>query len=560
MPNIEAQNILKRIDSVINAFDLIALKPQVRACHQQVEKSKGISVAVFGRFKAGKSSFINNLIGRAILPVGVIPITAVVTIIRYSPKEKCTVQFLNGSSQVIAITEIKDYVSESNNPNNQKNVAAIEIELPELKKFAPLEFIDTPGIGSAFAHNTETTHKWMPNVVAAVVAISADAPLSESDIQFLKELYVYTPQIVLLITKSDLFSTAQLSEIIAFVRNLLSNRLGIEYPIYPYSIKPEFEPFREQLEEAFLRPLIQDRETTANRILNHKLISLINQILDYLRIALTASTQQDSSRSALRLLLDEERQNFGLLQTEVASISRELANSALDFYLSQLQTTQDDLKNRIIRELDQQFPNWKHLRIPQMLDAWRDWVRKFLVSELKNISLHHRPMFCTPLYRAQQHLTRILNAFYNRLASQVNKALGIAIQPREFSLSINEPKDPPVDVSFAFDAAFTSIGWIMPKWLFRKTIEKNLLRKACWEVEKNVSRLCADWKSRIQIEIDRLSKLTENYATNELDTLEKMVNQQASMVPELTQTIQELTELKTFLTIEPQEPVLSKPV
>src|ERR1035441_6578997 len=42
-----------------------------------------ISVAVLGRFKAGKSSFLNHFIGRNVLPVGVVPVTAVVTVIRY---------------------------------------------------------------------------------------------------------------------------------------------------------------------------------------------------------------------------------------------------------------------------------------------------------------------------------------------------------------------------------------------------------------------------------------------------------------------------------------------
>jgi GTPase SAR1 family protein len=46
-----------------------------------------ITIAILGRFKAGKSSFINHFIGRSILPVGVVPVTTVVTEIRFGPTE-----------------------------------------------------------------------------------------------------------------------------------------------------------------------------------------------------------------------------------------------------------------------------------------------------------------------------------------------------------------------------------------------------------------------------------------------------------------------------------------
>src|ERR1700733_3811929 len=50
-----------------------------------------ITVAVLGRFNAGKSSFLNHFIGRSIFPVGVVPITAVVTEVRYGVREEARV-------------------------------------------------------------------------------------------------------------------------------------------------------------------------------------------------------------------------------------------------------------------------------------------------------------------------------------------------------------------------------------------------------------------------------------------------------------------------------------
>ena len=196
---------------------LANLQPQIAACHNQFHAHNGIDVAVFGRFKAGKSSFLNHLTGRAVLPIGVVPLTAVITRLRHGETDRAEVRFLNGTAKQIPFKEIGLYVGENENPDNQKQVAAVEVELPELKPFAPLQFVDTPGLGSAFAHNTEVALNWLPNVGAAIVAVSSDAPLSERDLALLDELRRHTPKIVLLLTKADLLTEAQRAEVLSFV-------------------------------------------------------------------------------------------------------------------------------------------------------------------------------------------------------------------------------------------------------------------------------------------------------------------------------------------------------
>ena len=89
------------------------------------------------------------------LPIGVVPLTAVITRLRFGPAERATVNFLDGTTKKIPIKEIGLYVGEKENPDNQKQVASLEVELPALQPFAPLQFVDTPGLGSAFMHNTE---------------------------------------------------------------------------------------------------------------------------------------------------------------------------------------------------------------------------------------------------------------------------------------------------------------------------------------------------------------------------------------------------------------------
>jgi len=71
----QAADILDRIANSADELKLASLRPQIVACRNQLHAHNGIDVAVFGRFKAGKSSFLNHLTGRDVLPIGVVPLT-----------------------------------------------------------------------------------------------------------------------------------------------------------------------------------------------------------------------------------------------------------------------------------------------------------------------------------------------------------------------------------------------------------------------------------------------------------------------------------------------------
>ncbi len=184
-------------------YEISALSGLLASTRASVGQDE-ISVAVLGRFKAGKSSFLNHFIGRNILPVGVVPVTAVVTEIRYGAREEARVHHRDGRDPEVPLDQIGGYISEKENPENTKQVDLITVELPELRRFRGLKFVDTPGLESALSHNTQTSLDWLPNVGLALVAVSVDPPLSQRDIDLLKSLYQYTPKVGVLLTKADL--------------------------------------------------------------------------------------------------------------------------------------------------------------------------------------------------------------------------------------------------------------------------------------------------------------------------------------------------------------------
>jgi predicted GTPase len=80
LPLEQGLHVVKQIKT---EFRLDSLLPQILALSRSLPDRRVLNVAVVGRFKAGKSSFLNDLIGREVLPVDVLPATSVITQVSY---------------------------------------------------------------------------------------------------------------------------------------------------------------------------------------------------------------------------------------------------------------------------------------------------------------------------------------------------------------------------------------------------------------------------------------------------------------------------------------------
>lgn len=110
---------------------------------------------VLGQFKRGKSSLMNAVLGRHLLPVGVRPLTSAITVQKYGPSEKLVVHREGTlSPEEVPISCLGDYVTEKGNPGNEKRVSRARLELPLPFLRRGLEFVDTPGVGSSIEANS----------------------------------------------------------------------------------------------------------------------------------------------------------------------------------------------------------------------------------------------------------------------------------------------------------------------------------------------------------------------------------------------------------------------
>src|SRR4030065_1605100 len=138
------QALLPRIQEICNQFHIVSLNRQIAACENLLHQNQLIDVVILGQFKSGKSSFLNSLIGKPILPVGVIPVTTTITRVQYGKRERAIVRHFDGQQTDVDIGAIEDFTSEAKNPANQKNVEVVDLELPSLEKYAGLRLVDTP--------------------------------------------------------------------------------------------------------------------------------------------------------------------------------------------------------------------------------------------------------------------------------------------------------------------------------------------------------------------------------------------------------------------------------
>src|ERR1039458_6570590 len=357
LANSPLQSALDLAADVAARYEISALSGLLASARASVGQDE-ISVAVLGRFKAGKSSFLNHFIGRNILPVGVVPVTAVVTEIRYGAREEARVHHRDGRGPEVPLHQIAAFISEKENPENAKQVDLISVELPELRRFRSLKFVDTPGLESALSHNTQTSLDWLPNVGLALVAVSVDPPLSQRDIDLLKSLYQYTPKVGVLLTKADLLSEPELREVVEYVHAQLARSLSGTPRVFPYSIKPGFERFRQALEAELVGATLERFAEERASILLRKMDTLLRECVDYLALSLKSAEMVQSERQALKQQVIGEKEIVDEVKSAIRLVVQHAAAGTRCMVSHRLETHQNDLERALLEAFEREFPKW----------------------------------------------------------------------------------------------------------------------------------------------------------------------------------------------------------
>jgi GTPase SAR1 family protein len=259
-------------------------------------------LAVLGQFKRGKSTLVNALLGKAVLPTAIVPLTSIPTFLHGGEQLAARVFFNDGKPEehfsgpdAGALAEfLARFVTESANPHNRLGVRQVEVtyRAPVLEKGVAL--IDTPGIGSTFRHNTEATINFLPQCDAALFVVSADPPITEVEVEFLKLAHRKLSRLFFVLNKADYLDADERKAAVEFLQRVLCEQVGFATPppVYCASARQGLAARREGNSAAWQESGMAEIEY---------------RIVDFLLTEKTEVLNSAVSRQAVDLLADVER-------------------------------------------------------------------------------------------------------------------------------------------------------------------------------------------------------------------------------------------------------------
>jgi GTP-binding protein EngB required for normal cell division len=212
-----------------------------------------LRVLVAGEAKRGKSTLVNALLGRSVLPSGVTPLTALATAVRYGRDEGVTAVLGDGRAERYPLSALDDLVTERGNPGNRRKLASVTVMVDAPLLARGVELVDTPGTGSVYAHNTAEAELALETMDAAVFVLTADPPVSASERDLMSRVARLSVSMFVVLNKADYLSadarpraadsgldghrSSELAEALEFTASVAAEAANHDVPLYPLSAR-----------------------------------------------------------------------------------------------------------------------------------------------------------------------------------------------------------------------------------------------------------------------------------------------------------------------------------
>ncbi|MBI9082800.1 MAG: dynamin family protein [Desulfobacterales bacterium] len=163
--------------------------------------SEPVLFVVVGEIKAGKSSFINALLGKEVCAVDPAPCTDVIQQIVYAPEP--------------FESDINDHVKRIGLPVDILNQIAI---------------VDTPGTNTVIAHHQEITERFIPNASLVLFVFPAKNPHTRSAWELLEVVTeAWRKRVIFVLQQADLATDRELAVNLEKVKEYATER-GVDHP------------------------------------------------------------------------------------------------------------------------------------------------------------------------------------------------------------------------------------------------------------------------------------------------------------------------------------------
>lgn len=285
--------LLQLLAQIIERHRLIEFRAPLSQLVEQIE-SPAYEMAFFGRVSAGKSSLLNRMIGRDLLPTGVTPVTAVPTRIKNGQNSTLSVWTTESGLRREDIDRLADYVTEAKNPGNEKHVTRLLVELPIPLLPEEAVLVDTPGLGSLALEGATETLAYLPRCDLGVVLIDASSSLHPDDLATLDALRSASIESFAILSKIDLVSEADRDHLLAYTKTQIRQQVNDDIEVTALSSHPAFRPLLQEWVHTHMEPRIAQARQLALESSRRKARRLCSRILQ----ALDAIANRSQGRRA----------------------------------------------------------------------------------------------------------------------------------------------------------------------------------------------------------------------------------------------------------------------
>ena len=184
----EKQDLQQLVKKVL-ALDYIIKENRTQAALQELQQDMEndfFTVVVLGEFKRGKSTFINALLQKELLPTDVLPETATINALMYNDTPTVQVVMNDGREEKGEATqEYLQKFSARQEGNLANNVKYIKIGYPSDILKNKLVIVDTPGVDDINESRSEVTYRFIPKANAVIFLLDAKSPLKKTEKEFI---------------------------------------------------------------------------------------------------------------------------------------------------------------------------------------------------------------------------------------------------------------------------------------------------------------------------------------------------------------------------------------
>lgn len=463
-------------------------------------------ISVVGEFKRGKSTLVNALLGRELLPTGVLPLTAVPVEVAHGP-EGVVVEHGDGRRQAIPIDELAVYATEERNPGNHRDVTRVRVTLPADLLASGAVLVDTPGLGSTYAHSTEAANRAVDATDGAVVVLSADAPFSQQERVLLDALRPRSARTFFVVNRIDHLDAEGLAQVQGFVTATLRDILGREVDVYSVSARqalrarngaapPDagFDAFARDLRRFIDHDLTDARAAVARRDLEG-LADRIDAAVELEAAALELSAEELDER--LARFADEaarQRQAFAedrlLLGHAVDAIASELGRQLKTVAAQEL----PEAATRLAEVADATQPT----RIEETLD---DTVADLVYARFEEL----RSMLVSDVENAWQEAAGEFRARVKQRAAAVREVaedlfdLPLPALPVPMLSEVREEFSYELErLPYTGESVARVLRWFLPRRWLRVRLVRRASRRLTEQLDKHAGRVRHDLVRRLR--------------------------------------------------------------